>query len=166
MGFNVPPGARLRVDVDLMSKGSQGRVFDNVRAPIEHQFQPALSPSVYVDAAYRSTDEGKAGETRAAPFVVRLSAPSPNPVTVQYRTVDGTATQGTDYVGTMGVLQFEPGQTFLEVPVTLLGDDKSEYPETFELRIESAAAAVIGNDRLKMTIADDDLVRADAPAIR
>jgi hypothetical protein len=166
MGFTVPPGARLRVDVDLLAKGSQGRVFDNVRAPIDQLFQPATTPSVYVDAAYRSTDEGRAGETRTAAFVVRLSAPSATPVTVQYRTVDGTAKAGTDYVAASGVLTLEPGQTFVEVPVALLGDDKSEYPDTFELLIESATAAVISTNRLKMTIADDDLVRAGAPAIR
>ena len=46
-----------------------------------------------------------------ASFVVSLAAPTNEPVTVEYTTVDGTAEAGTDYVPVSGTLTLAPGTT-------------------------------------------------------
>ena len=54
-------------------------------------------------------------------------------MSVDYHTVDGTATAGTDFNATSGTLVFEPGETRTMVPVTLLDDAIDEGAEMFEL---------------------------------
>ncbi|MDT9191225.1 MAG: Calx-beta domain-containing protein, partial [Limnospira sp. PMC 894.15] len=73
--------------------------------------------------------EGDRGQTNAR-FVVTLDNPSPERVTVNYATADGTATvRDRDYRRTTGRLIFQPGQTrqFIDVPV--FGDTKVEPDE-------------------------------------
>ena len=67
------------------------------------------------------------GET--AEFVVRLSASSGVAATVSYRTFDGTALAGFDYVAAEGTLRFEPGETTHTVAVATLTDDLVEGPK-------------------------------------
>ena len=50
-------------------------------------------------------------EGESAAFVVRLSGASGVAVTVAYRTMDGTAAAGFDYVATEGTLRFDAGET-------------------------------------------------------
>ena len=74
------------------------------------------------------------GET--ARFEIALSNPSNEvPVTVDYATVDGSATAGADYEAVAGSVTFRPGETRREVPVLVLDDVKAEPAETFSLRI-------------------------------
>ena len=44
-------------------------------------------------------------------FAATLSGPASNPVTVDYRTVDGSARAGSDYRARQGQLRFAPGET-------------------------------------------------------
>jgi aryl-phospho-beta-D-glucosidase BglC (GH1 family) len=80
---------------------------------------------------------GSAAGTAVATFLVTLSAPSTQPVTVSFTTADGTANQGTDYVGTSGTLTFAPGQTQLTIPVTVLTDPSNSSDETFFVVLEN-----------------------------
>src|SRR5262249_36158051 len=79
---------------------------------------------------------GSAG-TAAATFIVTLSAPSPQPVTVSYTTADGTANQGKDYIATSGTLTFAPGQTQLPITVTILTDPTNTTDETFFVLLQN-----------------------------
>ncbi|SIO34822.1 Aryl-phospho-beta-D-glucosidase BglC, GH1 family [Singulisphaera sp. GP187] len=69
--------------------------------------------------------------TVTATFVVTLSAPSTQTVTVAYSTANGTASSGTDYVATNGTLTFAPGQTQATVSVTILYDPTLTHDATF-----------------------------------
>jgi hypothetical protein len=62
-------------------------------------------PSICVDDV--QVVEGNSGTTEAR-FTVRLSAPSGQPVSVDYATADGTALSGSDYVAVSGTLVFGP----------------------------------------------------------
>jgi hypothetical protein len=64
-----------------------------------------------------------------AVLTATLAAPSAEPVTVQYSTVDGTA-DATDYVHDSGTLTFAPGTTQVRVPVMIKGDALDEADET------------------------------------
>jgi len=52
-------------------------------------------------------------------FVVSLSAPSTDTVTVAYETLDGSATQTTDYQAATGELTFTPGETSQTILVSI-----------------------------------------------
>ncbi len=78
-----------------------------------------------------------------ATLTVTLSAPSTQPVSVAYATVDGTASQGTDYVSTSGTLTFAPGQTQLTVSVPILADPTIVTDEAFSVLLSDPLNAVI-----------------------
>ena len=99
--------------------------------------------------------EGNSGSTPAT-FTVSLSAASTHAVTVSYYTNGGTATAGSDYTSTSGTLTFNPGQTSLTVPVSVLGDTLYEGNETFGLWLTTASNALINRISGTATIVDDD----------
>ncbi len=77
--------------------------------------------------------EGKNGQTSFT-FTVTLSAAYDQPVTMSFRTVNGTATTGdSDYVAKTGTLTFAPGETTKTITIEVKGDDKKEADETFYL---------------------------------
>lgn len=99
--------------------------------------------------------EGNSGTTPAN-FTVSLSAPSPSPVTVHYATSNGTATSGSDYIGTSGDLTFMPGQTTKTAPVPVVGDVVDEPNETFFVDLSAPSGAAIVDGHGVGTIIDDD----------
>ena len=100
--------------------------------------------------------EGNAGTTLASVNVV-LSNETLVPVTVNYRTVDGTATAGLDYTPVVAALTFAPGQTRLPVTVGITGDTLAEAKEKFIVRLDSPTNATLAADSDgTVTIADDD----------
>src|SRR5262245_27421105 len=56
-------------------------------------------------------------------FVVSLSAPSAQPVSVDYVTRDGSAVAGVDYTTSQGTVKFAPGETGKVVSVPVLDDN-------------------------------------------
>uniref|UniRef100_A0ACD5H665 Calx-beta domain-containing protein n=1 Tax=Desertifilum tharense IPPAS B-1220 TaxID=1781255 RepID=A0ACD5H665_9CYAN len=85
--------------------------------------------------------EGDTG-TRNAVFTVSLT-PGDLPVTVNYTTVAGTATAGTDFTPVTGSLTFAPGETEKQVTVQVIGDTVPEVNETFFLQLSNASGAAI-----------------------
>ncbi len=76
-------------------------------------------------------------------FTVTLSAPSPNTVTVNYQTSDGSAVSSTDYVATAGTLTFNPGVTSLPVNVPIVGSTVPGANKYFQLNLSAATNAVL-----------------------
>ena len=68
-------------------------------------------------------------------FVVSLSAPSTQTITVDYFTADGTAIAGTDYTPTKGTVTFTPGQTGQVVSVPVLASGLFDPQRTFTLNL-------------------------------
>jgi hypothetical protein len=99
--------------------------------------------------------EGNTG-TRAAIFTVTLSAPSAQPVTVQYATVSGTATAGGDYQARSGTLTIPAGQTTGTIAVPVLGDRLPETDETFVVKLSGATDATIADGQAVGTIVDNE----------
>ncbi len=84
--------------------------------------------------------EGSTG-TSAMTFTIALSQPSDAALTVNYTTVDATATTAdNDYQNTSGTLTFAPGETSKTVSVTINGDCNVEPNETLLLRLSSLNA--------------------------
>jgi VCBS repeat-containing protein len=79
-------------------------------------------------------------------FSVSLSQPSQQPVSVNYKTADGTATAAEgDYVPIAGVLNFAKGQTAATLTVLVNGATVAEPDETFLVKLSGASHATIAN---------------------
>jgi large repetitive protein len=111
------------------------------------------TPSLAVNDV--SIDEGNSG-TRSAVFTVTLSAASGRSVTVNFATANGTATAGSDYVATSGVLTFAPGTTTRTVSVTINGNRTREATETYFVNLTSPVNATLGDSSGTGRIRNDD----------
>ena len=105
-----------------------------------------------------SIEDGKAREgTRRIDFAVTLIPQSSQVVDVPYRTRDGTAVAGKDYVAvTDGTLTFSAGQTEKRIRVTVTNDSLDEDDETFEVVLTEPSNAELGSASATGTIEDDD----------
>jgi len=78
-------------------------------------------------------------------------------VTVSYRTANGTASAGNDYVAKSGSLVFTPGQTTKTITIGVKGDKKREPCEYFYVDLFGVSNnATIGQSRGTGTILNDD----------
>jgi hypothetical protein len=64
------------------------------------------------------------------------------PVTVQYKTVDGTATQAEDYTAVSGDITFGQGGREATISISLLDDELAEGAESFTLELTSEAVGI------------------------
>ena len=96
------------------------------------------------------------GENDHLPFNVHLDRESTGTVTVNYTTVDGTATAGADYTAASGTLTFAPGDIRKQVRVAVLEDDHDEEAETVIFRISNPSGAVISGAEGTGTISNSD----------
>lgn len=94
---------------------------------------------------------------------VSLSESSPEVVTANWKTVDGTATGGrlveseTDYESSAGVLTFAPGETSKNIDVLIDGGTSPEPAETFTIELSSPVNATITRGVATVTILNDDV---------
>ncbi len=98
----------------------------------------------------------KEGEDATIDFAVTLSRAASGPVTVNYRTRNGTAKAGRDYTKASGTLTFAAGETSKTVAVAVLDDARDEGEETFRLLLGKPKGAVIADGEAVGTIANDD----------
>ncbi len=118
-------------------------------------WSPTRSPQMSIGDVTRL--EGKRGQTTFA-FTVILEFASAQPVTVQYRTVNGTATASSgDYAAKTGTLTFLPGETSKTLTIFVNGDSRREADETFYVDL----FGISSNSRLSKsrgvgTILNDD----------
>jgi hypothetical protein len=90
-------------------------------------------------------------------------------VSVRYQTSDGTATAGTDYGSTSGLLTFAPGQTSQVITVPILDDgdgDDNIASETFGLTLSDPTSATLGTIPDTSVTIDEDIPKVEfaAPA--
>jgi len=57
---------------------------------------------------------------------------------VDYRTEDGTANAGSDFVFTTGTLIFQPGETQRHIEISIIDDDVFEEDEHFFVNLSNA----------------------------
>ena len=112
-------------------------------------------PSVSTVATV-TVPEGNTGDTPFATIDVTLSAVSGRNVSVDYGTVDVSATGGSDYASTSGTLSSPAGQTTASVTVQVTGDDDAEGDETFDLDLSNPTNATLGTHPAVVTIQDND----------
>ncbi len=103
-----------------------------------------------------SIDDASVVEGGTARFEVTLTGTSTQTVTVDYRTVGGTAVEGTDYVSADGTLMFTVGTTRQTIDVQTTEDTDDEPDESFTVRLSSPNNATLADDSGSGSIEDDD----------
>ncbi len=105
-----------------------------------------------------SKSEGRKGQTTLFTFTVTLSAAYDQPVTMSFRTVNGTAkTSDNDYIAKTGTLTFNPGETTKTITVEVKGDSKREANETFYVDLFALSSnALFVKNRGLGTILNED----------
>ncbi len=103
-----------------------------------------------------SFNEGSSGVyTKNIP--ITLSNPSGNTVTVNYTVSSGTATAGSDYNATNGILTFSGATSVQNIPIQISGDTTIESDETFSITLSNATGgASISKASATITLLNDD----------
>ena len=112
-------------------------------------------PTILVAPA--TVTKPKSGTTNMT-FLVLLSAPSGQEVTVSYATSDETAKSGNDYIGTNGILKFTAGQTRLSISVAVMGNSTPAPDKTFYVVLSDPpthAKIIAGQGKATGTIHSD-----------
>jgi uncharacterized repeat protein (TIGR03806 family) len=113
-------------------------------------------PPVDINIDDVSLTESDAGQADLV-FNISLSSAASDIVSVDYQTVAGGATAGTDYVTTNGTATFNVGVTTQPVAVPVLGDTDEESNETFTIVLSNETGnASLLDDTGTGTILDDD----------
>ena len=99
--------------------------------------------------------EGDNGYKQAV-FTIWLNNKSSRPVSINYQTVEGTATASEDYISKSGTVTFYPNSLFRIVTVKIRGDNYIEHKERFSLLLSDPVNAVLHNHIATCTIIDDD----------
>lgn len=99
--------------------------------------------------------EGNSG-SKSVTATVSLTGSYSSKVTVDYSTIDGTATAGSDYVAKSGTITFNPGETKKTVTISIKGDTQQESDETFLISLTNPQGAKIVDGKGVVTITNDD----------
>ena len=91
-------------------------------------------------------------------FVISLSRPAPpgRLLLVPFRTRNGSAVSGVDYIGLSGRTYIRPGETSTTLSIRVLDDDHDEGSETMTLTIFNPSAGRIGVGTATGTIVNSD----------
>ena len=126
-------GERLQVRVDFSDDAGNAESLTS-RSTKRVAARPLPKVSI-ADARVREA------EGATLDFAVTLSAPAPGPVTVDYRTLDASATAGEDYVAREGTLRIAAGGTGTTLRVTVLDDAVDEGEEKMVVVLQRASGA-------------------------
>ena len=123
---------------------------------------PVTPPAISIADA--SVIEGNVGTTNMI-FAVTLAVPGAQTITVNYATSDGTATTGSDYVATNGVLTFPPGATNGTISVAVIGNIFVESNKTLFVTLSNPVNGVLVRAQATGTIINDDGLPGDVYSI-
>jgi glucose/arabinose dehydrogenase len=119
---------------------------------------PTNAGTIGIESSTYQIDE----TTSTATVTVVRNQGSDGIVTVDYRTVDATATAGSDYTAVSGQLTFAQGETQKSISIPIYNDTLVEGNESFNLTIDSVrgGATLLAPRTTTITIQDDESVAA------
>lgn len=112
-----------------------------------------------------SADEGDAGTTTTFTFNLTRSGDTTDVSSVNFTTIDQTATAGDDYVTATGTVTFEIGETDQTIQVMVNGDDDFEPSEIFLVSLSGEDNATLSVDQAQGFIINDDDEDPDTPGL-
>ena len=110
-----------------------------------------------VSLADSSVVEGTSATPTPASVTATLSTPAAEAVSVQWTTVDGTATSPADLTAASGTLMFAPGETSRTIDLSVVADGVVEPDESFNVQLSAPHGMTIADGAAVVTIDDDDL---------
>lgn len=99
--------------------------------------------------------EGTGGTTQFV-FTVTMSEPAPYPVSMDYRTVAGTAQAGVDFTAVTGALTIPAGEVSGQIVIDVTGDILVEASKQFTVEIMNPVGGFISDFIGRGTILNDD----------
>ncbi|MFM9964056.1 MAG: beta strand repeat-containing protein [Planctomycetaceae bacterium] len=135
-------------DTDLMNGGAGDDLIDA-------GFGVTAATVVTASISNVTVNEGDAGLSNAT-FTVTLSQALTNTVTIDFRTTDGSAVAGTDYVALTGTLTFPAGTLTQTVTVQINGDVTPEANEFFFLDLSNPTNVTLGSPQGIAQITNDE----------
>jgi len=155
-------------DIDNTSDSSFGEVAVWQRVSVYQQWIDQAMRLRYESApasqaaVQKSVNEGNSGTTPVY-FWVQLNGYRFDPnliVSVDYKTRNGTALSGQDYIATQGTLKIYPNEDHALVAVEIIADNLPEADETFYLDVFNPVNAGFGEGVVQLTamrtIVNDD----------
>ena len=109
-------------------------------------------PSIFIESI--QVEEGN--ETNYLEVILTLTNSVDFDLSVDIRTVDGTAIKGQDYTDLYEVIVFYAGQEQVSFNIEIIGDDIPEDNEIFSIRLENPQNVKIDNSIATVTIINDD----------
>ncbi|MEZ0271310.1 MAG: retention module-containing protein, partial [Methylophilaceae bacterium] len=102
------------------------------------------------------------GGTHPVTFLITLSAPSTEPITITYHINSGTASNPDDYFdgAVTGTVTIPPGHLGFAVTENIVEDMLPEANETFTITLSNPIGVTLLNDTATVTIIDDDVTLA------
>jgi Ca2+-binding RTX toxin-like protein len=173
----LPGQVSQTVTVDLINDASAeaGQAFDLV---LSNAVGATLLPEAHgratigandgavVGAPLISVSDAIAGESDGTlSFVVSLSAPSNQTVSVNFNNSNLTAANGSDYLARTGTLVFAPGQTTQTVTIAVLDNSVQESTEYLTLNLYGAVNGTVVRESGFGTVVDNDATTG-TPALR
>jgi len=108
-----------------------------------------------------SAAEGTTTGSNTRDFIITLNQSLAADVDIAYSTIDGSATAGSDYTATSGILTFATGGSLTQtVSVDVNGDTETETNETFSMGISFSGpnqGASISTSSAQTTLVNDDV---------
>jgi len=159
--FSYPSGTNVCFDTSSLPTGAQVMVGANrqvLTPPFDLEGLSTCSTSLGIDDVSVNEFDG------TATFTVSLSAMSSDTVNVSYTTTDISATGGSDYTTSSGIVTFNPGETTQPIDIQILQDFIGEGDETFNVELSNAVNAAIGDSEGIATILDDDISPCGEPS--
>ncbi|MXZ99501.1 MAG: hypothetical protein F4Z23_10760, partial [Acidimicrobiaceae bacterium] len=130
---------------------------DNAPSIAIASLPPAAVTASFASDAYTATE---AAASRTVNARLNLSPAPTSAIAIGY-TVTGTAASGDDYTALSGTVNASPGDTFVDVAVTVIDDNIDDDGETVVLTLTTSPLYNAGaNGSTTVTITDDD----DAPS--
>lgn len=126
-------------------------------------FSGSNSLSQAIEISIDDVSQAEGNGSNIFTFTIALSSASDQTISVNYATVDGTATSPSDFVSTSGQVSFNPGETFRLVAVNINGDTVAEPDETFTVRLSDPLNAGIADDSGTATLVNDDVASTPTP---
>lgn len=153
LALNAGNNALIPVEITTDQRGAVSRILKG-RVDIG-AFESSLQPLPQLTASDVTLAEGDNGSTIAT-FIVNLNAAANQLILVDYTTMDGTATAGSDYIATSGTLAFKPGETSKTISVVINSDMIAESDETFFLTLHDPINVGLAVNQVVARILNDD----------
>jgi uncharacterized repeat protein (TIGR01451 family) len=151
---NSVPSGDLTVNLELVPGTYTGGATSGLqpRAVLLIQDDEGL---ISFATAHQSVNENVA--SGVATITVTRSGGTNQPASVNFLTLDGTATAPADYLATNGTIFFQPGEVLKNFRVSIINDTNIEGNEHLFLLLTNASGSnVLGIAQSQLTIVDDD----------